>query len=143
MGTLGRELCRNDWNDQDAVWGMNLGRSKKASVRWGFTLAPRGEYDRTVHVRRRCGLVCQIALTTCLRCGFSGRGLAVNVRFAVHVQSTSGSRSVDVRRQPIRHRLWSRLLRLRRHPQQRLLGAWRRLSRQPEYRGYYGSGESN
>ena len=45
--TLNRSRCR---------LGCGLGWVQLACSRWGCTLAPPGEYDWTVHVRRRCAL---------------------------------------------------------------------------------------
>ena len=40
--------------DRDAVWYLDSGRPKE---RWGCTMAKPGEYQWTVHVRRRCSLL--------------------------------------------------------------------------------------
>ena len=53
LTTLSRELCRNGWTDQDAVWVVDSDRPKEACV----TLAPPVEYDWTVLVRRWRGLL--------------------------------------------------------------------------------------
>ena len=47
------EPCKNSWTDQDAIRGVELSGPK--DVLGGCTLAPPGEYQWTVHVRRRCG----------------------------------------------------------------------------------------
>ena len=66
--TLCCELCKNGWTDGDAVWVVDSGGLKEAQVQsystggtanvpsCKNTLAPPGEYDWTVHVRRRCGI---------------------------------------------------------------------------------------
>jgi len=81
---LWHDLCKNGWTDRDAVWVVDLGWLNEAcvtckvrtdsstefgSVRsnfgwivrplltWGGTLVPRGEYDWTIRVWRRCGLM--------------------------------------------------------------------------------------
>jgi len=48
------QLCKNGWTDRDAVCNVDLVGSKKARIVWGCTLAPAGEYDWTVRVRRGC-----------------------------------------------------------------------------------------
>jgi len=48
--------CKNCWIDQHVVWFVDSGGPKEACIRWGCTLAHPGEYDWTVHVRRRCSL---------------------------------------------------------------------------------------
>jgi len=35
-------------------WVVDSGAPKEACIRWGCTVAQPGEYDWTVHVRRRC-----------------------------------------------------------------------------------------
>jgi len=68
IGTVCRELCKNGWTDRFAVWFVDLGGPKKAQVQsyslgganvltCEGTLAPPGEYDWTVRLRRRCGLM--------------------------------------------------------------------------------------
>jgi len=49
-----REPCKIRWTDRnlDSVGSRDACRP----IRWECTLAPRGEYDWTVHVRRRRGL---------------------------------------------------------------------------------------
>ena len=49
-----RKLCKNGFTDRDAGWGTDLGGPKEACVRWGCTLVPPGEYNRTVHMLRWC-----------------------------------------------------------------------------------------
>jgi len=72
--------CKNGWTDRDAVWvwhgvlyyGYGLWWAKETQVQsyspgsanvpsnvpsWEGTLAPPGEYDWTVHLQRRCGLM--------------------------------------------------------------------------------------
>jgi len=44
-------------NDRDAVWDSESGGSMEPCIRRGCTLAPLGEYDRIVRIRRRCGLM--------------------------------------------------------------------------------------
>jgi len=56
IATFCCELCKNGWTDRDAVWDLDSGGPKEACNRWGCTLAPPGEYQWTVHMRRRCGL---------------------------------------------------------------------------------------
>jgi len=48
--------AKNGWTDQDTVYDVDTGRSKEACTRWECKLVPPGEYDWTVHVRRRYGL---------------------------------------------------------------------------------------
>jgi len=67
--TFCHELCKNGWIDRFAVWIVDSGGPKEAQVQsylpgsanvptWeGSTLAPPGEYDWTVHLQRRCGLM--------------------------------------------------------------------------------------
>jgi len=50
-----REPGKNHWTGRH-VWHIDSGGSGEASIRWGWTLTPLGEYDWIVHVRRRCGL---------------------------------------------------------------------------------------
>jgi len=50
MGTVCHKLCKSGWTNRDAIWDVDLGRPKEACITWGCTLAPRGEYDGTVHV---------------------------------------------------------------------------------------------
>ena len=45
IGTFCRELCKNGQTDRFAVWIVDS------------RLAPPGEYDLTVHLWRRCGLM--------------------------------------------------------------------------------------
>ena len=40
--TLCRQLCKNSSTDRDAIWIVDLGRSKEAFVTWGDTLAQPG-----------------------------------------------------------------------------------------------------
>ena len=66
--TLCRELCKNGWTDQFTVWVVSSCAPKEAQVQSyspGFanlpasegTFAPPGEYDWTVRLRWRCGLM--------------------------------------------------------------------------------------
>jgi len=47
-----REFCKNGSTDRDAVLDMDSDGPKQ-----GCTFAQPGEYDRSVHVQRRCGLI--------------------------------------------------------------------------------------
>jgi len=83
--TLCRELCKNSWTDQFAIWVVDSGRPKEAQVKsylpgganvptWEGTLAPPGEYDWIVHLRRRCGLMSNYfdhLLSLCPQLGWS------------------------------------------------------------------------
>jgi len=60
---------QSGWTNQDAVLDMDSGGSKETCIRWGCTLAPSGEYDWTVHVRWRCGLMSNYSIT-CWSCLF-------------------------------------------------------------------------
>jgi len=69
------EPCKNGCADRDVVWVVGSSGPKESCVRWGSrraeghchgnhfwlymkcTLAPPGEYECTVHVRRRCSLM--------------------------------------------------------------------------------------
>jgi len=55
-----RPVVCHDRTDLDAVWAVDSGASKEARVIDGCTLAQPGEYDRTVDVRRRCGLFAKL-----------------------------------------------------------------------------------
>jgi len=44
-------------NQLRCQWDVDSGGSKEACIRWESTLAQPGEYDWTVHVQLRCGLV--------------------------------------------------------------------------------------
>jgi len=68
IGTFCRELCRNDWTDRFAICVVDSGWPKEAQVQsyslgganvptWEGTLAPPGEYDWTVRLWQRCGLM--------------------------------------------------------------------------------------
>ena len=48
--------AKNGWTDRDAVWVVDFGGPKEACVHGG-TLAPSGECDWTVCLRRRCCLM--------------------------------------------------------------------------------------
>ena len=43
--------------DRYIVWDVESGGPKEPCITWGCTLAPPGEYDRTVQLRRRCGFM--------------------------------------------------------------------------------------
>jgi len=45
--TLCRELCKNGWTNQDAVWDVNSGGPKETSVRLGFKSPHEGAISRT------------------------------------------------------------------------------------------------
>jgi len=49
------EPRKNGWTDRDAIWDVRWAR--EACIKWSCTLAQPGEYDRTVHVRQRHGLI--------------------------------------------------------------------------------------
>jgi len=67
--------CKNGWNNRDAIWNLDLGKSffymrnseflgyanlmqsKEACIRWRCILAPPGKYHWTVHVRQWHGLL--------------------------------------------------------------------------------------
>jgi len=66
--TLCRDLCRNGRTDWFAICVLDLSGPKEAQVQsyspgganvssWEGTLAPPGEYDWTIPLRRRCGLI--------------------------------------------------------------------------------------
>jgi len=68
IGTFCRELYRSGWTDRFAVWVVDSGGPKEAQVQSYLSggadvltreglLAPPGEYDSTVSLRRRCGLM--------------------------------------------------------------------------------------
>jgi len=68
IGTFCRELCINGWNDRFAVWVLDSGGLQEAQVQsyspgganapsWESTLAPPGEYNWTIRLRRRYGLM--------------------------------------------------------------------------------------
>ena len=60
-----RELRENGRTDQlgcRLLCDVDSGGSKEACIRWGCTLTQPGEYDWTVHVRRRCGLLDELII---------------------------------------------------------------------------------
>jgi len=68
LGTFCRELYRNGWTDRFDIWVVDSGGPKEAQVhsyspggdnklKWKNTLAPPSEYDWTVRLRWRCGLM--------------------------------------------------------------------------------------
>jgi len=62
------ESCRNDWTDNDTVWGVDsywyvLAQQTTQDYRTGSTLASTGEYDWSV--RDGDAVVRQITLTAC------------------------------------------------------------------------------
>jgi len=65
------------WTDRDAVWVVDSGGLKEVQVQlyspgganvpswepsWEGTLSPLGDYDRTIHLWRRCGLMPYVKL---------------------------------------------------------------------------------
>jgi len=54
LGRLHWWALQNQWIDRDAVWRADLCGPKQLYIRWGYTLAPRGEYHWTTRARRQC-----------------------------------------------------------------------------------------
>ena len=52
--------AKNGWTDRDAVWDVDSCEPEEPCVRWGCTLVQPGEYDWTVRVHRRCGLMSNV-----------------------------------------------------------------------------------
>ena len=61
IGILWRELCKNGWTDEDAVWEVDSGGPKEPCIRWGpdlhtwwgnFEDTKRSDQDMPRHVHR-------------------------------------------------------------------------------------------